>query len=385
MKEFFKVLALEIRKVSADSSLFLILLGAPILYAFMYGSIYINKGEGEVNLALVDSDGTQISRTLTDQLRANRSVKMISASDLNDAKEKLNRGEVEGYFYIQSGFEQNILSLKQSNVNLVLNASRFLPSSDLLSSVTQVCLTVGAGVRAQYFSKQGMNNSQTMVMTNPINLNYRPLYNEAVTYGAFLLPGLLAIILQQTLLIGVGATMTSERENLTLHQLYRTSGRNISKIILGKGFLYFFVFMVFAFFFFEVSFKVLEIPLKGGYSSLLTLMALFISTIIVLGLLIGSFFKTKMLIYQVMVFSSYPIFLVTGYSLPYIAFPKPIQLFSDMLPTSPFFKVYLSIVQAGGTLADNLPAIIHLVALWIFYLALLFWRLRHMTRKFDRR
>ncbi len=114
-------------------------------------------------------------------------------------------------------------------------------------------------------------------------------------------------------------------------------------------------------------------------------MALFISTIIVLGLLIGSFFKTKMLIYQVMVFSSYPIFLVTGYSLPYIAFPKPIQLFSDMLPTSPFFKVYLSIVQAGGTLADNLPAIIHLVALWIFYLALLFWRLRYMTRKFDRR
>ncbi len=382
MKEFFKVLALEIRKVSADSSLFLILLGAPIVYAFMYGSIYINKGEGEVKLALVDDDGTQISRTLTDQLRSNRTVKMITASDLNDAKEKMNQGEVQGYFYIQNGLEKNILSLKQANVNLVLNASRFLPSSDLLSSVTQVCLTVGAGVRAQYFSKQGMNTSQTMVMTNPINLDYRPLYNEAVTYGAFLLPGLLAIILQQTLLIGVGATMTSERENSTLKQLYRTSGGNISKMILGKGFLYFFVFMVFAFFFVEVSFKVLGVPVQGSYWSLFTLMALFISTIIVLGLLIGSFFTSKMLIYQVMVFSSYPIFLVTGYSLPYIAFPKPIQVFSDMLPTSPFFKAYLSIVQAGGSLADNLPAIIHLVLLWTFYMLLLFWRLHYLTKKF---
>ena len=48
MKEIFDILKRELKNVSKDSSLFLILLLAPILYAFMYGSIYLNKGEEKV-------------------------------------------------------------------------------------------------------------------------------------------------------------------------------------------------------------------------------------------------------------------------------------------------------------------------------------------------
>ena len=381
MKRLIEVFLREIRKVSKDSSLFLILLGAPIVYAFMYGSIYINKGEDQVKLAIIDEDGSAISRTLTDQLKLSPMISLVASSDLNEAQEMLYRGDVQGYFYIQNGFEQNIFSLKQANVNLVLNASRFLPSSDLLSSVTTICLTVGAGVRKQYFNKQGMGNQESLVMTNPINLDYRPLYNEQVTYGSFLLPGLLAIILQQTLLIGVGAAFTSERENRTLQNLYATSGKNLSTLVLGKGFLYWLVFMIFAFFFFTVNYSVLGVPMHGNYFSLFVLVGIFLAAIIMMGMLIGSFFKTKMLIFQVMVFSSYPIFLVTGYSMPYSAFPKPIQMFSDLLPTSPFFKIYLSIVQAGGSLSDNLPSILHLAFLWLMFMLLLMWRIKFLVKR----
>lgn len=186
MKEVLEILKREIRNVSKDSSLFLILLLAPILYAFMYGSIYLNKGEEKVRLALIDNDGTAISRTLTQQLNSTPMIEIVPSSNISEAQEMMFQGEVQGYFYIQSGFEKNIFSLKQTNVNLVLNASRFLPSSDLLSTATKVCLTVGAGVRKTYFNKQGMGEDEAMKMTNPINMDYRPLYNSSMTYGAFL-------------------------------------------------------------------------------------------------------------------------------------------------------------------------------------------------------
>ncbi len=380
MKEIFDILKRELKNVSKDSSLFLILLLAPILYAFMYGSIYLNKGEEKVKLALIDNDGTAISRTLTEQFDSTPMIEIIPSSDINDAQEKMYQGEVQGYFYIQSGFEKDILSQKQTNVNLVLNASRFLPSSDLLSTVTKVCLTVGAGVRKTYFNKQGMGEDESMKMTNPINMDYRPLYNSGMTYGAFLLPGLLAIILQQTLLIGVAAAFTSEREENKLLNLYQISKQSISKMIFGKSLLYFFAFMIFGLFFSIVNFSVFGVEIRGSYLDLAVISALFIATIIVFGMLIGSFFKTKLFAFQVLVFSSYPIFLITGYSMPYQALPKFVQMLSDTLPTSPFLKTYISIVQSGGSLADNLNSVIHLVILWIFFEFLLILRIKYLIK-----
>lgn len=380
MKEVLEILKREIRNVSKDSSLFLILLLAPILYAFMYGSIYLNKGEEKVRLALIDNDGTAISRTLTQQLNSTPMIEIVPSSNISEAQEMMFQGEVQGYFYIQSGFEKNIFSLKQTNVNLVLNASRFLPSSDLLSTATKVCLTVGAGVRKTYFNKQGMGEDEAMKMTNPINMDYRPLYNSSMTYGAFLLPGLLAIILQQTLLIGVAAAFTSEREEKKLLNLYQISKQSISKMIFGKSLLYFVVFMIFGFFFSVVNFSVFDVEVRGNYFDLAVLSALFIATIIVFGMLIGSFFKTKLFAFQVLVFSSYPIFLITGYSMPYQALPRFVQILSDMLPTSPFLKTYISIVQAGGSLSDNLSSVIHLVVLWIVFELLLILRIKYLVK-----
>ncbi len=381
MKEIFDILKRELRNVSKDSSLFLILLLAPILYAFMYGSIYFNKGEEKVKLALIDNDGTAISRTLTEQFDSTPMIEIIPSSNINEAQEKMYQGEVQGYFYIQSGFEKDILSQKQTNVNLVLNASRFLPSSDLLSTVTKVCLTVGAGVRKTYFNKQGMGEDESMKMTNPINMDYRPLYNSGMTYGAFLLPGLLAIILQQTLLIGVAAAFTSEREENKLLNLYQISKQSISKMIFGKSLLYFFAFMIFGLFFSIVNFSVFGVEIRGSYLDLPVVSALFIATIIVFGMLIGSFFKTKLFAFQVLVFSSYPIFLITGYSMPYQALPKFVQMLSDTLPTSPFLKTYISIVQSGGSLSDNLSYVIHLVILWIVFEFLLILRIKYLIKK----
>lgn len=380
MKAVFKILKREVRMVSKDSSLFLILLLAPIIYAFMYGSIYLNKGEEKVKLALIDDDGTAISRLLTEQLNATPMIQIVPSVSISEAQEKMYNGKVEGYFYIQHDFEKNILSQKQANVNLALNASRFLPSSDLLSTATKVCLTVGAGVRKTYFNKQGMSEDEAMKMTNPINMDYRPLYNSSMTYGSFLLPGLLAIILQQTLLIGVAAAFTSEREEKKLLDFYNSSDKNISKMIFGKSLLYFVVFMIFGLFFTVVNFSVFGVALRGSFLSLSLVMAIFIASIITLGMLIGSFFKTKLFAFQVLVFSSYPIFLVTGYSMPYQALPKAVQLFSDLLPTSPFLKTYISIVQAGGSISDNLPSVIHLIILWMLFLFILMARISVLVK-----
>lgn len=381
MRPFIDLLKRELRLVTGDHSLLLTLLIAPVMYAFFYGSIYSNKEEQEVKIAVVDGDGSPLSRMISEQINATAIADVVPVANLREAQAKMSSGDVQGYLYIEKGLERKVLSLRQANIVLALNTSRFLPSSDLTSVITKICLTLGAGVRLNYFKMTGQSNEIALRETNPIEFNYKPLYNEKGSYGAFLLPGLLALILQQTLLIGLAESMSSEREKNKLPDLLLRGEGSVSAVLWGKGLWYFLLYACYALFFFAVNFNILHLPFRGKPMDLGILMALFLVTLIPLGLWIGSLFKSQILSMQIMAFSTYPIFLITGYSMPYASLPKVVQWISALLPTTPFLQAYQSIVQAGGTLAENKIHFIHLLLLWLFFCILFLLRFRRLERK----
>lgn len=367
LKRCWIIAARELRTIATDHSLLLTLLLAPLLYAFFYGSIYINKEEVNVPLAVVDDDQSALSRLLTEQFNNTQSIHVVGAKDVQAAQEMLNREEVQGYIYLQKGLEEKVMGLQQANIVLAVSVSRFLPPSDLLSAVTQVSMTVSAGVRLKYFQKKGMTEAIAMQETNPIALDYRPLFNERTSYGAYLLPGLLMLILQQTLLIGLAASMARERQEHTFRELYQLAGNRFTTAFAGKGAFYFLLYGIYALFFLTVNFSILTLPVRGDYFSLVLLIGLFIATLIPMALWLGSLFKTTLLAVQLMGFSTYPFFLITGYAWPYKELPFFLQALSALLPTTPFLQAYTTIVQQGGDLWQTMPQVAHLSALWLLY------------------
>ncbi|HWV71899.1 MAG TPA: ABC transporter permease [Pseudosphingobacterium sp.] len=368
----------EVAMIPKDHSLLLTLLIAPLLYAFFYGSIYINKEEENVKLGLVDDDNTSLSRLLAQHINNSPVVEIIQFSNLGDAKEQMYRGNCQGYLYIPAKTENNLLSLKQANVVMGVNAARFLPSSDLLLNVQQICLTVGAGVRLQYFEKsKGLSTESAMQQVMPINLDYRPLFNERSSYGAFLLPGLLALILQQTLLIGLSESTAAERQHARIGSWAKFG---VSNAIWGKGLFYLLLYGAYGFFFLNINFSLLNLPMRANSWELAFLMFIFILTLIPLAQLIGLCFKSQLICLQVMAFSTYPIFLITGYVWPFESLPLVVQGISNLLPTTPFLKIYVNLVQGGGALQDNYSPLLHLITLFAFYSILCFWRLRKLHK-----
>lgn len=376
-----KLFLREVALVAKDHSLLLTLLIAPLLYAFFYGSIYINKEEQNVKLAVVDDDHSRLSRLLQQNIDNSPIIELIHFPNLEEAKEQMYRGNCQGYFYIPKGTESNLLTLKQSNVVLAVNAARFLPSSDILMSVQQICLTIGAGVRLQYFQKsEGMSSKIAMQNVMPVNLDYRPMFNERSSYGAFLLPGLLALILQQTLLIGLSESVAGERQHSRIGEWLKGG---ISIGIWGKGLFYLFLFAAYAFFFLNVNYSLLNLPMRGSGFELSLLLILFILTLIPMAQFIGSLFKSQLLCLQMMAFSTYPIFLITGYSWPFESLPRVVQWISMFLPTTPFIKMYTAIVQSGAGLFSQPGTLLHLVALWLLYSGLAYYRIMGIKKSIN--
>jgi ABC-2 type transport system permease protein len=365
------IAARELRTIARDHSLLLTLLLAPLLYAFFYGSIYINKEEVNVPLAVVDDDQSALSRLLTEQFNNTQAIQVVGAKDVHEAQEMLNREDVQGYIYLQKGLEEKVMGLQQANIVLAVSVSRFLPPSDLLGAVTQVSMTVSAGVRLKYFQKNGMTEAIAMRETNPVALDYRPLFNERTSYGAYLLPGLLMLILQQTLLIGLATSMARERQENTFRELYQLAGNRFTTAFAGKGIFYFILYGIYALFFLTVNFSILKLPIRGDYFSLVLLIGLFIASLIPMALWLGSLFRTTLLAVQLMGFSTYPFFLITGYAWPYEELPFFLQALSALLPATPFLQAYTTIVQQGGDLWQAIPQVAHLAALWLAYAVLL--------------
>ena len=363
-----RLLKRETARIGSDHSLLLTLLIAPLLYAFFYGSIYTYKEEEGVKLAVVDDDHSSLSRLLTQQVGNAQVVTVFNVPGIEAAKEAMYQGHCQGFLYIEKGLEQKVKSLKQAHVVVALNAARFLPSSDLLLSINQTCLTLGAGVRMQYLQKsEGMNTGGSLQEVMPVNLDYRPLFNSRSSYGAFLLPGLLALILQQTLLLGLSASVAGERKHRQLGNWLQTAGGSPSMALVGKGAFYLFLFAAYAFFFMTVNFTLLELPMRGRYTDLSIAFLVFIITLIPMGQWIGSLFRDPLLNVQLMAFSTYPFFLLTGYTFPLQNIPLPLHWLAALLPTTPFINMYQSIVQAGGTLGQNVQHIIHLILLLFLY------------------
>ena len=243
MKEFRGILTVflrELKLIGEDHSLLLTLLIAPVLYLFFYGSIYSYKQEELVKLAVVDDDQSSLSRLLTQQLNNLQMVDVIIEPSVDRAQKLMYEGKCQGYLYIDKRLQQKVLSLQQGNVILAVNAARFLPSSDLIASVTKICLAVSAGVRLQYFEMKGLPEKNSMNEAMPVNLDYRPLFNESSSYGAFLLPGLLMLILQQTLLLGLAESVAAERMKKSLGGWFSITRDKVMQGIMGKGLFYLF-------------------------------------------------------------------------------------------------------------------------------------------------
>ena len=80
-------------------------------------------------------------------------------------------------------------------------------------------------------------------------------------------------------------------------------------------------------------------------------------------------------------FSTYPLFLVSGYSWPIDAMPKGLQLIANILPSTPYFKVFNALATEGATLGNITDGFIHLLVLLLVGYLLLYVRFWFLKRK----
>lgn len=330
----------EIKLILNDIDLIIILLLSPIFYAFFYSSIYINKSQTKAPIAVVDYDKSDHSRTFIQMLAAHPNI-YVKAIDQDKVfvNSLFLENQVYGILVIPHDFSKNLASKKQAKIELTLNNTRFLISNDINRAINELAYNMTLEQRKKFFYENGFNVRQADICLEPISLEIINNYNKFDSYGDFLIPGILLLILQQTLLIGISESVAKQREeNSLLESLNKTE--NAIGYIMGKIFPYAILYLFYAYIFLFLISKLISIndSFDINFYSVAILTIIFIFSIALLGMFIGSFFKRKILALQFFVLTSYPFFLISGYSWPYESLPLILKAFSLLLPSTAYFN-----------------------------------------------
>jgi ABC-2 type transport system permease protein len=366
LRSFIQVFKRELGIIIKDKDILVVILLSPVLYAFFYGSFYMYKSESDVPVVVLDYDNSALSREFTRNVDAHKLVKITeSVPDYAAAQDRIFSMQAQGALIIPEGFSNKIKSIQPADVKILLNTSRFLPSNDINIAVNEVSAQMRLNLRLDYYEKKGYNFGQVQGYIEPVREDIRPMFNTTESYGDFLIPAILILILQQTLLIGLSESVAKERENNTLHELYETANKSIWALISGKASFYLMLYSAYALFFLAVPFYLFKLIIVGNIFTLVTLTVLFLLAVVYVGIFVSSFFKRKIISLQIFVFTSYPVLFISGYVWPLQTMPTLIKVISYFSPATPYLNAFNRITKMGAGWEHIFPEFLHLLLLTV--------------------
>lgn len=363
MNSVFYICQKELKAVFKDQGVLIFFLLVPLAYPLLYAFIYTGEVVREVPAAVVDMNKSTLSREFIRKVDATPDVKIQShCADIEEAKLLLKESKVYGVIYIPESFSSDINKGIQTQVTLYCDMSGMLYYKAILTASTEVSLKMNKAIK---FKRAGnTTDRQDEISSAPITYEAVNLFNPQAGYASFLLPAVLILIIQQTLLLGVGLSAGTARENNRFRDLVPLSRQyqGTLRIVLGKSSAYFIIYAIVSAYILCVVPKIFSLVQIAQAGTLAAFILPYVLSCIFFAMTCSIFIHHREACMMIYVFTSVPLLFISGVSWPESAIPAFWRVISWMFPSTFGINGYIAINSMGATLDQVLP---EFRALWV--------------------
>lgn len=363
MNSVFYICQKELKAVFKDQGVLIFFLLVPLAYPLLYAFIYTGEVVREVPAAVVDMNKSTLSREFIRKVDATPDVKIQShCADMEEAKLLLKESKVYGVIYIPESFSSDINKGIQTQVTLYCDMSGMLYYKAILTASTEVSLKMNKAIKAKRAGNT--TNRQDEISATPITYEAVNLFNPQAGYASFLLPAVLILIIQQTLLLGVGLSAGTARENNRFRDLVPLSRQyqGTLRIVLGKSSAYFIIYAIVSAYILCVVPKIFSLVQIAQAGTLAAFILPYVLSCIFFAMTCSIFIHHREACMMIYVFTSVPLLFISGVSWPGSAIPEFWRVISWLFPSTFGINGYIAINSMGATLDQVLP---EFRALWI--------------------
>jgi ABC-2 type transport system permease protein len=347
-----------IRTLFADDSAKSTMIVGILIYSVLYPQPYVGEVLRDVPVVVIDQDNSSASRTFVREINVTDLVDVtMSAPDMETARDAFYRRDVYGIFVIPAGFEADILASRPAPVAAYSDGSYLLIYSNVMRAVATVAGTMGAQVNYARLTALGVDDSQARTMVSPVVVTSVAVFNPQGGYASYVIPAAFVLILQQTLLMGIGL-LHAGRKPPTGQRLWATIAA------------YFTLYMIWVVFTQMLIPYLYSIPRTGDFVTLLLISVPFICACIAMGFALALAIPWREGVVFSLVVIGMPLFFLSGISWPVEMIPDHLRALSLLVPSSTAISAFVAVDQMGASAQDVAGAIQTQVVLTAVYSAL---------------
>ncbi|MDB5377904.1 MAG: antibiotic transport system permease protein [Rubritepida sp.] len=350
----------EFRRIFALKPVFATLVLAVAIYAVFYPQPYLNEALRDVPIAVVDADNTLSSREMARRIDATPDIAVaLVLPDLPSAEREVQARSIHGILVIPREFERDLLHGRSAPVALYADAGYFLMYQRLSGGVTAVARTFGAEVEATRLVALGVDPALALAAGDPMPLTAVALFNPQGGYATYVLPAALVLILQQTLLIGVGLLGTLPGA--------RVAEASPVATVLGKLLAYLTLETAAVLLYLVVLPFSYGIPRLGPLWAILFVALPFVLAVAGLGLVVAAVFHRPLVVQLVFAAVGLPFFFLAGFAWPTESIPGAVHWIAQLVPSTTAIDALVRVSQLGAPLPLVRDQILVLWGLVAFY------------------
>ncbi len=358
----------ELRTVFTDEGALLLLFFALLIYAAAYGVAYGAQVVRNVPIGVIDESRTAASRRLVSLFDAGPDTFVAYApTDMEEARELLFRRKIYGIVYIPSDYERRLLDGEPADVAIYADASYFLLYRQVFQELAATIGLTGAQVGLQRLVARGTDLPQAEAVVQPVAYRSANLFNPYLGYASFVMPAILVVIIQQTLLIGVGLIGGTRRERQPAALAAFAAPGGLLRRMAGRTAAYLTVYGVTMAYAFGLQYRLFHYPDNGSAAVLLLFLLLYLLAAAALAQALAVHFRRREDSLLLLLWSSIPVLMISGVSFPREGMPGWLYALGQLLPSSHAIDGVIRIRSMGASLGEVLPQVMWLLLLTLLY------------------
>ncbi|MFN3020538.1 ABC transporter permease [Chryseobacterium sp. TY3] len=349
MKQILFLIKREFKLFLSNSTLRSVFFLAPLVYALLMGFTYQQGKVTNIPVIVVNQDKTPLSQQVVDMLDDNSSIKVLNYLEQPlELKDEVIKKDAAAVVIIPERFEAMMLQKKYPEINVFVNTSNVL-TANFASKAIQVTLgSFSAGAEMKALQKKGLSATEASSQYEPFKANYITLFNTTSNYLIFMWPALMAVVLQQVILLAMAVTFSEEFKRESFKRDFKGKEKYAALIMAIKclPIWVFSIFNILMFYALSIYFKV---PAPGNVMNFLLVTSFFVLASTNLGVLFSIILPDALKATQILMVIASPAFIISGFTWPTYAMPTAIRALTDIIPLTPYLEALkIMVIQHGS-------------------------------------
>lgn len=350
----YRVWRREFHLVFSDMGVILFFFFLTLMYPVVYTLIYNPETVKNIPIVVVDHSMSAESRELTRMADATDAIKVYEyAPDLAAARRIQNEHEAFGILEIPADYAKNLGRGEQSVVTFYSDMSLLLRYRTFVSALTDIQLALGTKIQQAEINQIGLPAQS--VGGAPISSEAIMLGDPTQGFASFIIPGILVLILQQSMILGVSmlsaGSSERRRRNGGIDPLAIPAGPVTT--IIGRVMCYLCIYLPVCIYVLDLVPMIFDLPHIGQLSDYLMFILPMLIASALLAITISVFVTERESSMLVVVFTSVVFLFISGLTWPRYAMNSFWQLVGDCIPATWGIEGFIRMNSNGSVLAQE--------------------------------